>query len=198
MKLFSCYNEECPGHCPDVSHEDHPVKERIVSDHPIDEQGNFIESARTELVDRLFVCGICGEDMREVPYDEVMEVNFTNRDGDYVYGTYSNPLRGGEFDIRINVNTGVVEYQDIDVPRPDEDEYIKNKFKESYKDTIVAEVFDVNTKGMDKTYEVYVQNPVEDREYTAYVTDDKITTNSFNPTDIEKAKILKAVRRSIF
>ena len=73
MKLFSCTNKKCKSHVP-YDAETNKVIRRIVSDHPMLEDGSVDPESEAKVVETKYVCGRCGSLVKEVPLTKVMKI----------------------------------------------------------------------------------------------------------------------------
>ena len=197
MKLFACRNTDCPSNVPNDAVTNN-IKEMILAKNPLDETGNIPEESDPQVVEVYYICDNCKSRADQVPNDEVLDVEFMGREGDYIYGLFRNPLRRNEpFDCRVVLDDLSVEVKGFE-PRDVEIEYVISQFQREYKDRIRAEVVHVEKdRNGTKTYEVLVENPIEDNTETVYIKDGEIADDE-HLNKYERQKALISVRRSVY
>lgn len=194
MKLFSCTNKKCKSHVPYDARTNRVIA-RLTSDHPMLEDGTINPEAEAEIYKRRYVCGRCGSEVKEVPLTKVMKIELSKVDKVYAYGKFYNKLRKRPFNFNIEKQTGRLFIKGLD-PMPVEEEFIKEEYKQSYIDSISAEVIDYEEdKYNRKKFEVNVFNPSMNDTITIFIMEDEMVDYyGRKPMDIEVTKAKRVAR----
>jgi len=194
MKLFSCSNKKCKSHVP-YDAKTNRVITRLTSDHPMLEDGTVDPESEAEVVKIRYVCGRCGSVVNEVPLTKVMKVKIEEINKNYVYGMFYNKLRKRPYQFNIEKETGKVEIKGLD-PLKIEVDYIQDEYKQTYINSIKAEVIDYETnKHGIKTYEVNIHNPSQRTNLTIFIKENKMEDYyGREPMKIEISKAISKVR----
>jgi|Wag4MinimDraft_13_1082653.scaffolds.fasta_scaffold00021_10 hypothetical protein len=159
------------------------------------EDGTVNPESEAEVVKIRYICGRCKSVVKEVPLTKVMKIKIEKVNDVYAYGVFFNKLRKKPYKFNIEKETGEVEIEGLN-PLKVEVEYIKEEYKQSYIDSITAEVIDYEEdKHGIKTYEVNINNPSQRTNLTIFIKENKMEDYyGREPIKIEVSKAISKVR----
>jgi hypothetical protein len=194
MKLFSCTNEDCKSHVP-YDAKTNRIIARLTSDHPMLEDGTINPDSEAEVVKLRYICGRCGSPVKEVPLSKVMKVEIKKVDKRFAYGKFYNKLRKRPYDFNIEKSSGELSVRGLN-PLKVESDFIREEYKQSYINSISAEVIDYEEdKYNRKTFEVNIFNPSQNDTITLFILEDELVDYyGREPMDIEISKAKHKVK----
>ena len=194
MKFFRCTNDGCVRTRPGTATKN-AVRATVTVAMEIDDDGVILDSPKDKIVSTGYVCGSCGDVVKEVHPDEFIRVDVDHRrDGGWLIGTMENDLRGSVYTFALHIPTKEIRIKEEREPWDVELESITAHCMDEYKDrAIEVDLTDIQDDG---TFELEVKNFEDSVSIYVEATATTIVCES-GPRPLnamEKDRVLEVVR----